>query len=121
MYFIVETFSINRHTTFPSSSRIATLYHKISNNSVKFCSIIITTSCKFSKISTSNWYMFPIEFYHYFTHSCFKCYERWLPVFIRNTRYICESHISIYNDISYSVYSSFRSNRWSIISIIYVN
>lgn len=46
-----------------------TLYHEISYYSMKLCPIVISASCKFSKIPACNWYMFPIQLNHDFPHS----------------------------------------------------
>lgn len=44
------------------SCRITSLDHKITNNTMKFYSIVISSSCKLCKISACTWCMFPVQF-----------------------------------------------------------
>ena len=66
-------FSYNSTYSYKSSYHwrfwLFTLYHKISNYSMKFCSIVVTSSGKFRKISAGNWSMFPVKLHCDFAHS----------------------------------------------------
>lgn len=44
---------------------------------------------------------------------CFKCYKWWLPVFIRDTRYICKSHVNVMILVMFIVPSLTKTNNLS--------
>ena len=53
------------------------------DNSVKLCIIIITSPCKFSKVSAGQWGLFPIQLHHNLAHTRVQGHCWRLPIFVR--------------------------------------
>lgn len=77
MKFIGKLFSIDWVSSSTSPCWISTLNHKISNDSVEECVVVISTSGQFGEIATSIWSMFPVQFDGKFTGT-----EKYLSIII---------------------------------------
>lgn len=92
-----------------------TLNHKITNNSMKFCIIIITTSTKFCKITASFWSMIPVQFNCYLTHSKINS-SKWnfISVFVDNINILYSYEVSIIPNCGFHDLSGIPPAPWII-------
>ena len=63
---------VNRRSSSPCSSRISALYHKIFDDSVKSCLVIVPRFSQLNKIFTSFWSLDHIQFQHKFAQRSLK-------------------------------------------------